>query len=109
MVRTKDVVLMATVSSFEVMGQPGRHELRQFAELFEPVFRASSLEARRNAVAALARCAVLPDAVSWFLASQPVELAAIFLTRSPAIDDNMLIAIARSHAHTAPPLPHRST
>lgn len=97
MVRTKDVVLMATVSSFEVMGQPGRHELRQFAELFEPVFRASSLEARRNAVAALARCAVLPDAVSWFLASQPVELAAIFLTRSPAIDDNMLIAIARSH------------
>jgi uncharacterized protein (DUF2336 family) len=97
MVRTKDVVLMATVSSFESMGQPGRHELRQFAELFEPVFKASSLEARRNAVAALSRCIVLPEAVSWFLASQPIDLAAIFLTRSPAISDNMLIAVARSH------------
>ncbi len=97
MVRTKDVVLMATVSSFESMGQPGRHELRQFAELFEPVFKASSLEARRNAVAALSRCIVLPEAVSWFLASQSIDLAAIFLTRSPAIDDNMLIAVARSH------------
>lgn len=96
MMRTKDVVLMATVSSFESMTQPGRHELKQFAELFEPVFRASSAEARRNAVAALSRCAVLPQAVAWFLASQPIELAAIFLTRSTAIDDNMLIAIARS-------------
>jgi uncharacterized protein (DUF2336 family) len=97
MVRSKDVVLMATVSSFESMSQPGRHELKQFAELFEPVFKASSLEARRNAVAALARCPMLPQAVSWFLASQPIDLAAIFLTRSAAIDDNMLIAIARSY------------
>jgi uncharacterized protein (DUF2336 family) len=94
--RTKDVVLMATVSSFESMGQPGRHELRQFAELFEPVFRASSGEARRNAVAALSRCPILPEAVSWFLARQPIDIAAIFLTRSPAIDDTMLINIARS-------------
>lgn len=97
MVRTKDVVLMATVSSFESMGQPGRHELRQFTQLFEPVFKASSPEARRNAVAALSRCAVLPEAVCRFLASQPVDLAAIFLTRSPAIGDDMLIALARSH------------
>lgn len=94
--RTKDVVLMATVSSFESMGQPGRQELKQFAKLFEPVFRASSLEARRNAVAALSRCPALPEAVSWFLARQPIDIAAIFLTRSPAIDDNMLINIARS-------------
>jgi uncharacterized protein (DUF2336 family) len=96
MVRTKDIVLMATVSSFESMSQPGRNELKQFAELFEPVFRASSIEARRNAVAAISRCAVLPPAVAWFLASQPIDLAAIFLTRSPAIDDNTLVAIARS-------------
>jgi uncharacterized protein (DUF2336 family) len=96
MTRTKDVVLMATVSSFESMVQPGRHELKQFAELFEPVFRASSLEARRNAVAALSRCAVVPEAVSLFLGRQPIDIAAIFLTRSPAIDDNTLIAIARS-------------
>jgi len=96
MVRTKDVVLMAMVSSFESMSQPGRHELKQFAELFAPVFKASSPEARRNAVAAISRCAVLPPAVSWFLASQPIDIAAIFLSRSSAIDDNTLIAIARS-------------
>lgn len=97
MVRTKDVVLMATVSSYEGMSQHGRHELKQFAELFEPVFKASSLEARRNAIAALSRCAVVPKPVIQFIAAQPIGLAAIFLTRSPAIDDDMLISIARSH------------
>ncbi|MFM2280360.1 MAG: hypothetical protein RLZZ444_2591 [Pseudomonadota bacterium] len=96
MMRTKDVVLMATVTTFESMSPPGRNELKQFAELFEPVFKASSPEARRNAVAALTRCAVLPQPVVWFLANQPIELAAIFLTRSPAIDDETLIAVARS-------------
>mgnify|MGYP000332472492 FL=1 len=56
----------------------------------------SSTEARRNAVAALSRCPVLPQPVAWFLGTQPVGLAAIFLTRSPAIDDETLIAIART-------------
>jgi uncharacterized protein (DUF2336 family) len=96
MVRTKDVVLMATVSSYESMTHPGRHELKQFAELFEPVFKASSVEARRNAVAALSRCETLPQAVALFLANQPIEIAALFLTRSKAIDDNTLIAVART-------------
>lgn len=95
MVRTKDVVLMATVSSYEGMSQPGRHELRQFSELFEPLYKASSPEARRNAVAALARSPVLPQAVAMFVGSQPIEIAALFLTRSPAIDDETLITIAR--------------
>lgn len=96
MVRTKDVVLMATVSSYESMVHPGRNELKQFSELFEPVFKASSLEARRNAVAALARCPVIPKSVAWFIGTQPIAIAAIFLTRSPAVDDDTLIAIART-------------
>jgi uncharacterized protein (DUF2336 family) len=96
MARTKDVVLMATVSSFEHMSQPGRHELKQFAELFEPVFKASSLEARRNSIAALSRCPSMPQSVMWFISTQPIELAAIFLTSSPAIDDDMLIAVSRT-------------
>lgn len=94
--RMKDVVLMATVSSFETMPQPGRHELKQFSELFEPIFRASGIEARRNAIAALSRCATLPEPVAWFIATQPISLAAIFITTSPAIPDTMLIEIARS-------------
>lgn len=94
--RMKDVVLMATVSSFESIPQPGRHELKQFAELFEPIFKASGIEARRNAIAALSRCPTLPEQVAWFIATQPISLAAIFITASPAISDTMLIEIARS-------------
>ncbi|CAN7436808.1 DUF2336 domain-containing protein [Rhizobium sp. LjRoot254] len=94
--RMKDVVLMATVSSFENMAQPGRHELKQFSELFEPVFKASRDEAKRNAIAAISRCATVPDQVAWFIATQPIALAAIFITTSPAISDEMLIQIART-------------
>jgi uncharacterized protein (DUF2336 family) len=94
--RMKDVVLMATVTTFESMPQPGRHEMKQFSELFEPVFKASGMEARRNAIAALSRCPTLPDQVAWFIATQPIALAAIFITNSPALSDTMLIEIART-------------
>ncbi|MGV3553132.1 DUF2336 domain-containing protein [Rhizobium sp.] len=94
--RMKDVVLMATVSTFESMPQPGRNELRQFAELFEPIFKASGAEARRNAIAALSRCETLPEQVAWFIATQPISMAAIFITSSPALPDTMLIELARS-------------
>ncbi|MBX9455515.1 MAG: DUF2336 domain-containing protein [Rhizobium sp.] len=98
--RMKDVVLMATVSTFESMPQPGRHELRQFSELFEPVFKASGAEARRNAIAALSRCATLPEQIARFIACQPIGLAAIFITTSPALSDEFLIEIARSQGPT---------
>lgn len=94
--RMKDVVLMATVSTFETMSQPGRNELRQFSELFEPVFKASGIEARRNAIAALSRCATMPEQIAWFIATQPIGLAAIFITSSPALSDTMLIELART-------------
>jgi uncharacterized protein (DUF2336 family) len=94
--RMKDVVLMATVSTFESMPQPGRHELKQFSELFEPIFKASGTEARRNAIAALSRCPTLPEQVAWFLATQPIAMAAIFITTSPALSDAMLIELART-------------
>ncbi|WP_280778384.1 DUF2336 domain-containing protein [Rhizobium sp. SG_E_25_P2] len=93
--RTKDVVLMATVSSFEAMTHPGRNDVRQFSELFEPVFRASSHEAQRNAAAALARSPHVPRSVAWFLATQPIGVAALFLAASPTLDDELLIAAAR--------------
>jgi uncharacterized protein (DUF2336 family) len=96
LMRMKDVVLMATVSTFESMSQPGRHELKQFSELFEPIFKASGTEARRNAIAALSRCQALPEQVAWFIATQPIAMAAIFITTSPALSDAMLIELARS-------------
>ncbi len=94
--RKKDVVLMATVTSFESLPHPSRSELRQFAELFSPLFSASSEAARRDAVAALSQCENVPPAVAYFIASQPITVAAPFLTSSTCLTDDALIAIART-------------
>lgn len=94
--RRKDVVLMATVTSFEALERPSRSELRQFAELFEPLFAASSDEARRQAVAALSQCQNIPSAVAFFIASQPITISAPFIAVSKCLDDHTLITLARS-------------
>jgi uncharacterized protein (DUF2336 family) len=86
---------MATVTSFESLPHPSRSELRQFAELFGPLFTASSEEARRQAVAALSQCRTVPTTVAFFIAGQPIAIAAPFLAASPCLDDDTLIAVAR--------------
>ncbi|WP_246658306.1 DUF2336 domain-containing protein [Rhizobium sp. FKY42] len=93
--RKKDVVLMATVTSFEDLKHPTKSELRQFAELFSPLYTASSEEARRQAVSALSQCEQVPSSVAFFIASQPIAIAAPFLMASPCLNDDQLIAIAR--------------
>jgi uncharacterized protein (DUF2336 family) len=93
--RRKDVVLMATVTSFEGLNHPTRSELRQFAELFMPLFSASSEEARRQAVAALSQSGAVPRAVAFFIGSQPIAIAAPFLATSTCLTDEALVAIAR--------------
>jgi uncharacterized protein (DUF2336 family) len=101
--RPKDIVLMATVSSFESLRFPSRSDLRQFAELFEQLYNASTEEARRQAVAALSRCPQIPDETAFFIARQPIGIAAIFLMGSKAIADATLLRILRAagpeHAH----------
>lgn len=87
---------MATVTSFENLRYPTKSELRQFAELFEPLFKASSEEAKRQAVAALSQCQTIPEAAALFIGSQPIGIAATFLTCSQAISDQTLITIART-------------
>ncbi len=87
---------MATVTSFEGMSHPSKSELRQFAELFTPLFQASNDDAKRQAVAALSQCPTVPAAVSLFIGCQPIAIAAPFLTSSQAIDDDTLITIART-------------
>lgn len=98
------MVLMATVSSFEGLSHPSKSELRQFAELFMPLFTASTPEAKREAVAALSQNPNVPSAVAFFIASQPIGLSAPFLVSSTCLNDDTLIAIARSqggaHART---------
>ncbi len=87
---------MATVSSFQEIRYPKREELRQFAELFLPLYRNSSIETRRQVAAALASSSALPDSICFFLGSQPITIAAPFLTSSRAISEETLISIART-------------
>ncbi len=91
--RLKDVVLMATVTGFESLRIPRKSDLKQFAELFEPLFLGSSNEARRQAAAALSQCAHVPESVALLIGSMPISIAAIFLTRSKAIPDRTLMLI----------------
>lgn len=94
--RKKDVVLLATVSSFEGLRHPGRMELRQFSELFPPLFAASTADARRQAVAALSQCDHVPESVQLFVATQPIDVAALYLIKARSISDQVLIEVARS-------------
>jgi uncharacterized protein (DUF2336 family) len=94
--RKKDVVLLATVTSFEGLSHPSKSELRQFAELFAPLYNASSDEARRQAVAALSQSSNVPAAVAYFIGCQPIAIAAPFLTASNCLSDEALVAIART-------------
>ena len=84
---------MATVSSFESLRFPSRADLGQFAELFEPLYAASTEDARRQAVAALSRCPQIPTRTALFIGTQPIGIAAIFLTVSRAIGDRTLLSI----------------
>ncbi|MGO4618428.1 DUF2336 domain-containing protein [Ensifer sp. 2YAB10] len=93
--RLKDVVLMATVTGFESLRIPRKSDMKQFAELFEPLFLGSSNEARRQAAAALSQCLQIPEPVATLIGSMPISIAAIFLTRSKAIADRTLISVIR--------------
>ncbi|MDR6755970.1 uncharacterized protein (DUF2336 family) [Mycoplana sp. BE70] len=84
---------MATVSGFESLSRPTRSDLKQFHELFLATYLASSDEARRQAVAALSQCPVVPQETALFIARQPIAIAAIFLTRSSAISETTLLGI----------------
>lgn len=96
--RVKDAVLMATVSSFEGLRQPRSSDLKQFCELFEPLFTASSDEARRQAAAALARSPHVPPSVALQIGSSPIAIAALFLTRAISIDERVLLDIIRNQS-----------
>jgi len=87
---------MATVSSFESLRFPSKSDLAQFGELFEQLYAASTEEARRQAVAALSRCPQVPEETAFFIARQPIGIAAIFLMGSRAIGDITLMRILRA-------------
>lgn len=91
----KDAVLLATVTSFEGMARPSRHDLEQFQLLFLPLFENAGAEARRIAAASLSQSPFVPAAVSQAIASQPIEVAAPYLVNSTSLDDALLIDVVR--------------
>jgi uncharacterized protein (DUF2336 family) len=93
----KDAVLLATVASFEAMPDPSKRDLKQFADLFVPLFEAASEEAKRTAAAALSRAPIMPEAASRLILDQPVGIAAPFIVHSSAIDESMLIEAVQKH------------
>ena len=103
--RRTDVVLMASVSGFECLARPGRQDLRQFSQLFLPLFETASPEARRTASAALSRLDAVPAEIAEMLAFQPIDIAAPFIAHYPKLSEAVLArAIARhgaSHARVA--------
>lgn len=91
----KDAVLLATVSSFEAMIQPTRHDLQQFSDLFLPLFDVASADARRMAAAALSHCAHTPRGVACAIIEQPIAVAAPFLVHAPVLDEEMMTDVVR--------------
>lgn len=91
--RRLDVVLMATVSSFESLRRPTRHDLKQFSELFVPLFDAAEPETKRTAAAALSRCETVPKAVVRQIADQPIGISAPFLANAAMLSDDDIAGI----------------
>ena len=102
---------MATVTGFEGLRHPRRTDLKQFSELFDPLFSASSDEARRQAAAALSQCPHVPPSVALQIGNAPISIAAIFLTRSTSIDDATLLKVIRAQgqAHATAIAPPRQS
>jgi uncharacterized protein (DUF2336 family) len=89
----KDTLLLAAVSSFEGAVRPRQTDLKQFADLFVPLFMAAGEDARRMAAAALSRCMNVPRSVSDLIISQPVAIAAPFLVHSRDLSDDQIIGL----------------
>lgn len=89
----KDTLLLAAVSSFEGAVRPRQTDIKQFADLFVPLFLAASDDARRMASAALSRCVNVPRSVSELIISQPVAVAAPFLVHSRDLSDEQIVAL----------------
>ncbi len=89
----KDTLLLAAVSSFEGAVRPRQSDIKQFADLFVPLFMAAGEDSRRMAAAALSRCVNVPRSVSELIINQPVAIAAPFLVHSRDLADEQLLAL----------------
>jgi len=82
-----DLVLYATVSSFESLPQPTRNDIHQFECLFLPLFDGASQSARRHAGAVLSRISFVPDGVIRRIIEAPIPISAPFIAHAPSFSE----------------------
>lgn len=104
----RNAVLLATVSSFEGIIAPTSGELRQFRDLFIPLFATADIEAKRTAAAALSRHPNVPREVTAVIVSEPLDVAAPYLVHATCLDADDLIAILRHRPDLARAIARRN-
>lgn len=88
-----DDLLAAAIAAFAVITRPGRQDLEQFEDLALPLMQCATPAGKRHAAEALAKLGDAPRRLIIALASQPVEISAPLLLRSPLLHANDLIDI----------------
>lgn len=87
----------ASVSAFCALTRPTRKNAAQLDDLTLPLYDQVSAEARRYVAAALSECRRAPVGLVRRLATEPVEISAPVLMRSPALTDVDLIGLIARH------------
>ncbi len=87
----------ASVSAFCSLTRPSKAETAQFRELATALFDKVSGEAKRFASATLSDLSAAPVELVQLLASQPIDIAAPLLARSPLLKPSDFVRIVERH------------
>lgn len=88
--KRKSAILMALIASLDDLRLPDEAESQKFGELFIPLFNSVDADVKRQAASAVSRCPYVPANVAEFIALQPLELSAPFLSHSPSLTNPIL-------------------
>jgi uncharacterized protein (DUF2336 family) len=92
-----DRLFRAAVSAFSSLTRPTRREIAQLSQLTLPLFDRASPEAKRYVAAVLSESRYAPVELIQRLCSEPVEICAPLLMRSPVIGNADLVRIIGRH------------
>ncbi|MBC2884726.1 DUF2336 domain-containing protein [Ochrobactrum sp. CM-21-5] len=88
-----DDLLAAAISAFAAITRPGRHDTQQLEDLALPLLQYATTRGKRHAANALSQLEDAPRRLVLTLASEPVEISAPLLLRSPLLRAGDLIDI----------------
>mgnify|MGYP000849066408 CR=1 FL=1 len=88
-----DDLLGAAIAAFASITRPGRHDAHQLEDLAFPLLERATMRGKRQAASALAQIEDAPRRLVLSLASEPVEISAPILLRSPVLRSEDLVDI----------------